>query len=122
MPGLLAWLPLLSSFILCAMANAAPPDVVQQLAPTGTLRAAINYGNSVLAQKDPTTGEPRGVSADLARELAGQLGVPVVFVTFDAAGKGLSTAAAASAGIAFLPGGSARPPPVPVSHPLSILL
>src|SRR5258708_11482324 len=102
MPGLLAWLPLLSSFILCAMANAAPPDVVQQLAPTGTLRAAINYGNSVLAQKDPTTGEPRGVSADLARELGGQLGVPVEFVTFDAAGKVFDAAAAGAWDIAFL--------------------
>jgi polar amino acid transport system substrate-binding protein len=84
------------------MADAAPPDVVQQLAPTGTLRAAINYGNSVLAQKDPTTGEPRGVSADLARELAGQLGVPVVFVTFDAAGKVFDAAAAGAWDIAFL--------------------
>src|SRR5258708_32070090 len=102
MPGLLAWLPLLSSFILCAMANAAPPDVVQQLAPTGTLRAAINYGNSVLAQKDPTTGEPRGVSADLARELGGQLGVPVEFVTFDAPGNVFDAASARPRRVALL--------------------
>src|SRR5260370_39515419 len=77
-------------------------DIVTALAPTGTLRAAINYGNSVLAQKDPTTGEPRGVSVDLARELAGQLGVPVVFVTFDAAGKVFDAAAAGAWDIAFL--------------------
>jgi len=36
------------------------PDIVSELAPTGALRVAINFGNSVLAQKDPATGEPRG--------------------------------------------------------------
>jgi polar amino acid transport system substrate-binding protein len=51
------------------------------------LRVAINYGNPVLAQKDPVTGEPRGVSADIARELARRLGLAHAFVTFDAAGK-----------------------------------
>jgi hypothetical protein len=43
------------------------PDIMKDLAPTGKLRAAINFGNSVLAQKDPSTGEPRGVSVALAR-------------------------------------------------------
>jgi polar amino acid transport system substrate-binding protein len=63
------------------------PDIVSELAPTGTLRVAINFGNSVLAQKAPATGEPRGVSSALARELAKRLGVPIGFVAFDAAGK-----------------------------------
>lgn len=62
-------------------------DVVTIIAPSGHLRAAINYGNPVLAQKDPQTGEPRGVSAELARELGRRLGVPVDFVTYDSAGK-----------------------------------
>ena len=38
------------------------PDIVQSLAPTGKIRAAINFGNGVLAQKDPKTGEPRGIT------------------------------------------------------------
>ncbi len=63
------------------------PAVRSDLAPTGKLRAAINFGNPVLAAKDPTTGEPRGVSVDLSLELARRLGVPVQFVTYDAAGK-----------------------------------
>ncbi len=62
-------------------------DAVVQLAPSGTLRAAINFGNPVLAGKDATTGEPRGVSVDLARELAKRLGVGLGLVTFSAAGK-----------------------------------
>lgn len=60
--------------------------VLNDLAPTGTLRAAINVGNTVLAQKD-AAGAPKGVSVDLARELAKRLGVDVSFVVFDAAGK-----------------------------------
>jgi polar amino acid transport system substrate-binding protein len=62
-------------------------DVLKDLAPTGTLRAAINYGNGVLAQRGSGEQDAKGVSADLARELAKRLGLPVSFVGFDAAGK-----------------------------------
>jgi polar amino acid transport system substrate-binding protein len=65
----------------------APADAIKDLAPAGTLRAAINYGNGVLAQRGPGEQEPRGVASDLARELAKRLGVPVHFVSFDGAGK-----------------------------------
>ena len=58
-----------------------------EIAPSGTLRAAINFGNPILAVKDASTGEARGVSVDLSRELARRLGVPVELVTYDAAGK-----------------------------------
>jgi polar amino acid transport system substrate-binding protein len=70
-----------------ANAWAAPPEAVRALAPDGTLHAAINYGNPVLAQRPPTGDQPRGVSAELARELGRQLGVPVRFVTFTQAGQ-----------------------------------
>lgn len=71
----------------CAMTPQVPPAARSDLAPTGQLRAAINFGNPILAVKDPSTGEPRGVSVDLSRELARRLGVPVQLVTYDAAGK-----------------------------------
>jgi polar amino acid transport system substrate-binding protein len=61
-------------------------EVVKEFAPTGRLRAAINQGNTVLAQKGPN-GEPVGITVDLARELAKRLGVPIELVIFDAAGK-----------------------------------
>jgi len=70
----------------CATAS-APPAAVADLAPTGKLRAAINYGNPVLAVRDPNSAEPRGVSVDLSRELARRLGVPVELVIYEAAGK-----------------------------------
>jgi polar amino acid transport system substrate-binding protein len=55
------------------------------LAPTGALRAAINFGNPVLAQRGPE-GTPQGVSTVLAAELARRLGVPLVMVPFESAG------------------------------------
>jgi polar amino acid transport system substrate-binding protein len=65
----------------------APADVVKDFAPTGRLRAAINYGNSVLVQRNAASGELSGVTVELARELGSRLGVPVDLVPFDAAGK-----------------------------------
>jgi polar amino acid transport system substrate-binding protein len=65
----------------------APASVAAVLAPSGKLRAAINFGNPILAVKNPATGEPRGVSVDLARELARRLGVPLELVLYTAAGK-----------------------------------
>jgi polar amino acid transport system substrate-binding protein len=71
----------------CATIPAPPAGAVADLAPNGKLRAAINYGNPVLAAKDPATGEPRGVSVDLSRELGRRLGVPVELVVYESAGK-----------------------------------
>src|SRR5437773_431618 len=44
----------------------ASPDVVNEFAPAGRLRAAINLSNIVLVQKDPATGAPRGITPELA--------------------------------------------------------
>jgi len=85
-----------------AMANEISPDVVAALAPQGRIRAAINYGNPVLAQQDPATGAPRGVSAALAGELGRRLGMPVEFVPFDAAGKVFDALKTGSWDVAFL--------------------
>jgi polar amino acid transport system substrate-binding protein len=84
------------------MANEAIPAITKDLAPSGRLRAAINFGNPVLAQKDPAAGEPRGVSAELARELARRLGVPVDFIPFDGAGKVVDAVKADVWDVAFL--------------------
>jgi polar amino acid transport system substrate-binding protein len=78
-----------------------PPDAARELAPTGKLRAAINFGNAVLAQRD-AGGEPRGVTVDLARELARRAGVPLELVPFEAAGKVFEALKADAWDIAFL--------------------
>jgi polar amino acid transport system substrate-binding protein len=59
------------------------PAVRADLVPTGKLRAAINYGNFILATKDRTTGESRGVAVDLTQELSRRLGAPVEIVAYD---------------------------------------
>src|SRR5258708_36531499 len=74
-----AALMLLAATLHASAQSAVPPDVLKDLAPTGKLRAAINFGNGVLAQKGKT-GEPQGVTADLSRELAKRLGVEVSFI------------------------------------------
>ncbi len=51
------------------------PAAVAALAPTGTLRAAINLSNFLLVTGKSATGDPEGVSPDMARTLADQLGV-----------------------------------------------
>jgi len=76
--------------------------VLKDLAPTGKLRAAINLGNSVLAQKDEATGQPKGITPDLARELGRRLGVPVELITYDAAGKVFDAVKTGAWDIAFV--------------------
>jgi len=86
------------------------------LAPTGTLRAGMNLGNTLFTTKDPVTGELSGVAADLMRELASRLDVPLEFVVHatpgevaDAADRGtwdvavLAIEAARARTIAFSP-------------------
>jgi polar amino acid transport system substrate-binding protein len=101
--------------LLCACATApvaptapaaqsapSPAAVVADLAPGGTLRAAINFGNPILAVKDPATGEPRGVSVDLARELGRRLNVPVKLVLYESAGNVVAAQKGGAWDIAFL--------------------
>jgi len=94
-----------SSLVLLASCATTPPlspAARSDLAPTGKLRAAINFGNPVLALKDSSTGEPRGVSVDLSRELARRLGVPVELVTFNAAGKVVEALKAKEVDVAYV--------------------
>lgn len=61
-------------------------EIQAALAPSGTLRAGLNYGNFLLVLADAPDGEPRGIAPDLAREIGRRLGVPVEFVRFPQAG------------------------------------
>ena len=57
--------------------------IARELAPTGTLRAAINLGNLVLT--NGSHDDPAGVTVDIAREAARRLGVPLRLHLVDAA-------------------------------------
>jgi len=76
-------------------------NAVSQLAPTGVLRAAINYGNPALARKAPATGELLGVSVDLSQKLASSLGVSVALVEYSNARSVVEGARTAEWDVAF---------------------
>ena len=85
----------------CAGPSSIPALVVSALAPTGRLRASINLGNPILANKDPASGQAVGVSVDLALALAEQLGVGVDLMVVDAAGKSVEVVKSGQADIGF---------------------
>jgi len=76
-------------------------SLVRSFAPTGRLRASINLGNPILANKDPATGQPVGVSIDLARAFAERLGVALELVVFDTAAKSVEAVKTERADIGF---------------------
>jgi polar amino acid transport system substrate-binding protein len=78
------------------------PALRSDLAPTGTLRVGINYGNPVLATRVAASGELRGVAVDLARELGTRTGLPIDLVGYDSAGKMVEALQAGGWDIAFL--------------------
>ena len=82
--------------------TSAPSAGVAELAPSGKLRAAINFGNPILATRDPANGDARGVSVDLARELARRLAVPAELVLYPAAGKVFESIGQNAWDVAFL--------------------
>ncbi len=93
---------LIAMLTACASTPPAPSAaLVKEFAPSGTLRAAINFGNPILANKD-ASGQPVGVSVDLARELGKRLGVPVELVQFAAAGKVVEAVKDSKVDIAFV--------------------
>jgi len=65
----------------CTLAAAfSAPSLADDIAPTGTLRAVYLASNPAQAVRDPASGETRGASADLARELGRRRGVPVMLI------------------------------------------
>ena len=78
----------LAALFACALASAQP---VAEIAPTGKLRAAINFGNPILADKGASGAAARRVGG--SRASSARIGVPVELVTFDSAGKVSSSVA-----------------------------
>jgi polar amino acid transport system substrate-binding protein len=71
------------------------------LAPNGKIRAGINFGNALLANRD-ADGTPRGIAVDLAQELARRVGVPLEIVSYTTAGKMADGAKVGAWDVAFL--------------------
>lgn len=98
------------------------PDLTpvrSELAPSGTLRAAINLGNPVLAGGTP--GQPTGVTVDLARELGARLAVPVELLPVDAARRSFALMTSGAADLCFLAVDPTRAEEVAFSTPYLVI-
>jgi len=81
--------------------NDIPADIASAFTPTGVLRASINLGNPILANTDPATGAPCGVSVDLAAAFAERLGARLELVVFRTAGQSVEAVTDERADIGF---------------------
>lgn len=86
----------------CATSPTVPDAARSELAPAGRLRAGMNLGNALFTTKDAATGELRGVSVDVMRELASRLGVPVDFVVHATPGDVADASASGTWDVAVL--------------------
>ena len=103
----------------CASSQRVPDAVRAELAPTGKLRAGMNLSNTLFMRKDPASGELRGVSVDLMRELASRLGVPLDFVVFPRPGDVADASGAGTWDVALLAIEPARAQTIAFSPPLT---
>lgn len=76
-------------------------SLIHAFAPASRLRASINLGNPVLANRNGAGGAPGGVSVDLATRLAERLNVPLELVAFETASKSVEAVTSDEADIGF---------------------
>ena len=82
------------------MNTPSAPSLASLVAPHGPLRVAINLGNPVLAGLG-AAGEPSGISADLSRLLAAQLGIGIEWRIFKKADESVQCVRADEADVGF---------------------
>jgi polar amino acid transport system substrate-binding protein len=78
-----------------------PAFLVKSFTSNGVLRASINLGNPILANRLAQTSAPFGVSIDLAHEFARRLGVALELIVFDGAAKSVEAVRQEQADIGF---------------------
>src|SRR5215475_3535140 len=76
-------------------------DPNSELAPSGKIRAGINFGNALLAKRD-ADGTPRGIAVELAQELSRRVSSSLEIVSYASAGKMADGAKAGAWDVAFL--------------------
>lgn len=103
----------------CATSSPVPDAARAQLAPTGKLRAGMNLGNTLFTTKDSASGELRGVSVDLMRELASRLGMPVEFIVHATPGDVADAAQKGTWDVAILAIEQARAQTIAFSPPMT---
>ena len=78
------------------------PATRAELAPSSKLRVGINHSNFLLVTPGSPFGAPKGIAPDLALELGKRAGLPLEWVSFDAAGKLADAVKDAAVDVGFL--------------------
>jgi polar amino acid transport system substrate-binding protein len=87
----------------CAGMTTSPTAQERQaLAPTGTLRVALQLGSPHNVVRDPASGEMKGVAFDLGKELAQRAGVPFEPVLYPSVGALLDAGKSGAWDVAFV--------------------
>jgi len=94
--------------------------IIRSFCPAGTLRASINLGNPLLASMDDS-GQPVGVSVDMANQLATILGVDIELLAFEKAMKSVEAVTAEQADIGFFAIDPARGAQIAFSTPYVLI-
>lgn len=87
-----------------------------EFAPRGVLRVALNHGNRILVGRNDQ-GEPIGISVDLARAVAQEIGTDLVFVDYDRAADVSSSATEDTWDLCFLAVDPKRAETIDFTHP-----
>ena len=107
MKAAMRFMALLAAGLLVACASLVPGEQERkELLPTGTLRVGIGVGASTSAfwaVRDPATGQPRGVTVDLAYALARRLEAPVQLVVYANSGEVVAAGPKGEWDVAFMP-------------------
>jgi polar amino acid transport system substrate-binding protein len=104
MAVLRAWLFCVSILALAACAALGGDPASRELLPTGKLRVGIGASPSAFwAVKEPATGQPRGVTVDLANALAKRLNAPLQLVVYPNSGEVVSAGPKGEWDVAFMP-------------------
>ncbi len=105
------WLACGLSFLAGAIGVAAQTAPMQELAPTGKLRVAVGVGAAPSAfwtTRDAGSGEPRGVTIDLAHALSRKAGVPLEIVRYASSGEITEAGPRGEWDVTFMPKDEAR--------------
>jgi polar amino acid transport system substrate-binding protein len=92
--------------LLCVLLAACAAGPAKEVAPGGVLRVGIGVGpvpSAFWATRDPASGEPRGVTVDLAKAMAQDLGVPLRLVAYVNSGEVTAAGPKGEWDVAFMP-------------------